>query len=205
MDKYDDFGDCYCYPDSTVLKNKLNITDGNILESAEREITQISIGNVHYSQPPYDLKYIQNIHILLFSDLYSWAGEIRTVDISKGGTRFCTVHRIVPEIEKIFRQLEKDHYLNGMSEALLVSKLAEYYGDFNIIHPFREGNGRVQRLFFEHLALYNGYSLDWSRVKSRNDWVQANIDSVLVQNERLETIFQDILIPIGLKNVLYGK
>ena len=102
MDKYDDFGDCYCYPDSTILKNKLNITDGNILESAEREITQISIGNVHYSQPPYDLKYIQNIHILL------------------------------------------------------VSKLAEYYGDFNIIHPFREGNGRVQRLFFEHLVLYNG-------------------------------------------------
>ncbi|WP_215399526.1 Fic/DOC family protein [Rheinheimera oceanensis] len=196
MDKYDEHGDRYCYPNSVVLRNKLGIQDEETFENAEREITEISIGHIHYKEPPYSLPYLQNIHYLLFNELYDWAGEIRTVDISKIGTRFCTVRRIEPEINKIFSRLEKDSYLLRFSGENLISKLAEYYGDFNIIHPFREGNGRVQRIFFDHIALHNGYRLNWNAVKSEDEWIQANIDSVLVQNERLESIFNDILEPI---------
>jgi cell filamentation protein len=196
MDKYDEHGDQYCYLNSVVLRNKLNIQDEEIFENAEREITEISIGNIHYKEPPYSLRYLQNIHSSLFSELYDWAGEIRTVDISKGGTRFCTISRIEPEINEIFSHLERDEYLVKYSGTDLIAKLAEYYGDFNIIHPFREGNGRVQRIFFEHIALHNGYRLNWDAVKSKDEWIQANIDSVLVQNEKLESIFNDILEPI---------
>jgi len=193
MDKYDALNDHYCWPNSTVLRNKLNIRDENILEDAEREITEVSIGNIHYCEPPYNLNYLQEIHRILFSELYEWAGSIRNVDISKGGTRFCNVSRIEPEITKIFQRLKNEKYLRNYSGDELIAKLAEFYGDFNMIHPFREGNGRVQRIFFEHLALCNGYRLNWNNVKSKEEWVQANIDSVLVENGRLESIFSDIL------------
>jgi len=71
-------------------------------------------------------------------------------------------------------------------------KLAEYYAEFNMIHPFREGNGRVQRLFFEHLAAYNEYALDWSLI-SQAEWIQANIDGFNVDYQSLTAIFKKIL------------
>ncbi len=84
----------------------------------------------------------------MFSDLFDWAGELRTVDISKGNTRFCNAIRIEKEANNLFSMLEQDNYLVGLAYDDFVTKLAEYYCDINVLHPFREGNGRVQRLFF---------------------------------------------------------
>jgi cell filamentation protein len=192
MDKYDVSNDHYCYPNTAILKNKLGITEEKAFEEAEREITKISAHDVHVSEPPYNLKYIQNIHATLFSELYDWAGQTRNIDISKGGTKFCIASRITPEIEKLFKRLADENYLQNLSHSEFVKKLAEYYTEFNMIHPFREGNGRVQRLFFEHLAAYNDYALDWSSI-SENEWIQANIDGVYVKYEPLADIFERVL------------
>ena len=192
VDKYDTGNDYYCYPGTSVLKNKLNIKDESILENAEREITSVSIRNIRYSDPPYNIEYFKNLHLTLFSELYEWAGKTRDVDISKGGTRFCTAYRIIPEIEKIFSQLKTEKYLKNVAGNEFAKKLAEYYAEFNVIHPFREGNGRVQRLFFEHLAAYNGYVLDWSLI-SQDEWIKANIDGFNVQYQSLTNIFMRIL------------
>lgn len=192
MDKYDIVHDHYCYSNSAVLKNKLNITDANIFEQAERDITSITIERVIYQAPPYHLHSFKQIHYALFSEIYDWAGEIRTVDIAKGGTRFCNCNRIEPEATKLFRNLEKDHWLKDLSPVNLANKLAEHYCEFNMLHPFREGNGRVQRIFFEHLALSSGYRLDWRDV-TKEEWIQANIDGVLVEYGKMEAIFSRIL------------
>ena len=192
MDKYDSINDRYCYLGTFVLKNKLNIQDENKLENAEREITDLTINKVKYQAPPYNLRYLQSIHFALFSDLYDWAGHTRDVNISKGGTTFCIFARIVPEIDKLFLQLTRDKWLTGLSKSELCKKLAEYYCEFNMIHPFREGNGRVQRVFFEHLALSTGYELEWSDVTS-SEWIGANIDGVNVNYEPMEAIFIRIL------------
>jgi cell filamentation protein len=115
------------------------------------------------------LEYLQAIHAHLFYELYDWAGQLRSVDISKGNTRFCTATRIISESEKLFNLLKKENYLTDSGNNFAM-KLAEYYAEFNVIHPFREGNGRVQRLFFEHLAAYNDYALDWSLI-SQTEWI----------------------------------
>jgi cell filamentation protein len=181
MDKYDVANDPYCYNGSGVLVNKLNITAEKTLEDA-----------VRYQPPPYNLDYFRLLHRVLFKDLYDWAGDIRTVDIAKGGTRFCTCSRVVPEIDKLFLSLANENWLMGLTKLKLSEKLAECYCEFNMIHPFREGNGRVQRVFFEHLALSAGYELDWFDVTS-DEWIQANIDGVAVNYSPMEAIFSRVL------------
>jgi len=71
------------------------------LAEAERELTAIAADEIDFNPPPYSLDYLQSLHRYLFQDIYDWAGEIRTVDISKDDTRFCTVTRIEAEAEKI--------------------------------------------------------------------------------------------------------
>lgn len=192
MDKYDAAHDHYCYPGTTVLKNKLNIQDEKGLEEAERRVTEVTIGSVRYADPPYDLDYMAALHQQLFDRLYDWAGTVRNVDIAKGGTRFCNCRRIEAEAAKIFAGLENEDWLAGLYEDEFCGRLAEHYCELNMIHPFREGNGRVQRLLFEQLALSAGFQLDWESVTAE-EWLAANIDGVRVNYEPMEQIFARIV------------
>jgi len=104
-DKYGVGQDNYCYANSDVLKNKLNIVDYADLEDAELAFTAIRYNEYSSkisSLNTFDLSHLQLLHKQLFQDLFEWAGEIRTVDISKVTTRFCTSHRIEQESKNNF-------------------------------------------------------------------------------------------------------
>ncbi|WP_434341483.1 putative adenosine monophosphate-protein transferase Fic [Motilimonas cestriensis] len=174
IDKYGTTQDPYTYDNSTVLVNKLNITDEVVLEAAERDLTTLAAMYIEFQLPPYDFAYLCSIHRLLFVDLFTWAGEQRTIDISKGNTRFCNISRIEKKANNLFLMLEKDKYLVGLPRDEFLTKLAEYYCDINVLHPFREGNGRAQRLLFEHIAINCGYNINFSGITSEQ-WVTANI------------------------------
>lgn len=190
MDKYGVGQDSYCYPDSEVLKNRLNIEDDDALSEAEREITELAAEDIEFEPPPYDLATLQRIHQQLFGDIYDWAGDIRTVDVSKGDTRFCTTQRIVPEAEKLFNQLEDNDWFEGLSRDALIEEVGELYGDLNMVHPFREGNGRALRLLFEFITVNAGYEISWSEV-DEEEWLEANILSALAADSSgLRAIFE---------------
>ncbi|MCF7516560.1 Fic family protein [Pseudoalteromonas sp. L23] len=175
-DKYGVAQDSYCYPNSDVLVNKLNITNADELAKAELEFTAFRYSeytsNIK-SLDEFNLNHLQHLHWYLFQDVYAWAGEIRTVDISKGDTRFCTCSRIDVEVKKQFQQIGSLD-INADKAELLV-QLADIYCELNIIHPFREGNGRTQRFFFEELLFFLGMIVNWPDI-SKDEWVQANID-----------------------------
>jgi cell filamentation protein len=97
-------------------------------------------------------------------NVYSWAGSIRTVNIGKGGFEFAAAHRIPALIEAFERE-----YLLGYSKLAsleresLISHLAISHVEFILIHPFREGNGRISRLLMDVMATQAGYGpLDYS-------------------------------------------
>lgn len=78
----------YCYPpDYTVLRNKLGLRDAKELEFFEREFVMQRIAQGAPSGD-FGLAHLQAIHRHLFQDVYEWAGEIRTVEIAKGGSQF---------------------------------------------------------------------------------------------------------------------
>lgn len=90
---------------------------------------------------------------------------MRTVDISKGVT-FCHWRYIEDQVTAILAALENDGHLLGFNRDTFVQSLAHYYGELNVCHPFREGNGRTMRAFLRQLGAAAGYQLDWSELSA---------------------------------------
>lgn len=188
LDKYGAGQDPYCYPGTSQLRNLLGIEDAATLAQAERALSEAAASTIEFLPPPYDLSYLKHIHRSLFGDLYDWAGELRTVDISKDDTHFCVTGRIEPEAQKLFASLASASWFEGLDRAELIEAVAELFGDLNVVHPFREGNGRAQRILFEHIIVNAGFSLSWWEVEMC-EWTQANIDAVVCDYSGLQRIF----------------
>jgi cell filamentation protein len=158
-------GDPYTDPATGVLRNKLGLGTAADLEAAEREITHAALILLRETQvrPTYDLLHLCAVHRRIFADIYEWAGLIRTVAISKGSL-FCLPQYIEPSAAEIFRQLSDENFLQSLERDAFLDRLTYYLGEVNAIHPFREGNGRTQRAFFEQLADDAGFRLTWQHL-----------------------------------------
>lgn len=169
--------DRYVLSGEYLLKNKLNITDENELKSAERSITSLRIAQLMQNpiNEKLDFNYLKKIHKFMFGDIYKWAGTIRTVNIAKGNL-FCRCEFIEEQMESIMKKLEKENYLKNLTIERLAERLSYYLGEINAIHPFREGNGRTQRMFIECIALKNGFMLDFAKI-SKEDMLKASIQT----------------------------
>jgi len=172
-DKYGVAQDPYCYAGSDVLVNLLGITDQATLDAAEVEFTRYRVEHYVPDFEAVNFQTLKNIHHYLFQDLYSWAGQVRTVDISKGTTRFANIRFIEAEAAKLFIQLEQESFLSRYPLPRFVERLAYFYSELNVIHPFRDGNGRVLRLLFEELTINAGYKISWHGIE-RDQWLRAN-------------------------------
>lgn len=183
----------YCYPESDVLINNLNIHDLKRLNEAERKLTQLRLNDLVTSpiQGDFDLKHLQNIHKYLFQDLYSWAGKIRTVDIAKSNM-FCKVQFIRTQADEIFRKLEADNYLANLSKDIFIQKIAYYFSEINALHPFREGNGRTQREFIRELAMQQKYVVHFAGITA-GEMLEASMDSFVCNYDKMEGIFEKAL------------
>lgn len=102
---------------------------------------------------------------------------------------------IPTESEKLFNQLKSEHYLEGLNGSQMPEKLAWYLSEINAIHPFREGNGRTQRLFIELLAQRNGYEVDFSDISS-DEMIVATAESFMCRYEKLYQMFHKIVKPL---------
>ena len=183
----------YCYPDSFILKNKLNIRDPETLEEAERNITALRILELKQNPPKGNLtfKYFQKLHKQIFGDIYEWAGKVRNVNIAKGNM-FCDCRFIEDMMEELFSELEKENYLQPCDTEEMADRLAYYLSEINALHPFREGNGRTQRLFIEILAERAGYEVDFSEV-SAEEMVEASAKAFLRDYGKMNELMRRIV------------
>lgn len=166
----------YCYPNSHVLRNKLNITDQQKLEKAERAITSVKAAqaSVNPIRGRFGVSHLKRMHKFLFEDIYPWAGQFRAVNISKGNA-FCRSDYIERQLESLLESLRRENYLKDCTSQEEIGRRLPYYiSEINVIHPFREGNGRTQRMFIEHLANCRGYYLDFATISSE-DMLEASI------------------------------
>ena len=119
----------YCYPGGDVLKNKLNITDDELLHDVERKLTAIRIDELlrRRVRSSFDFEHLKAIHFFIFQDLYAWAGQPRKINIAKG-VMFCDAMFIDDMAKEIFTGLKKENCLAGLNRADFVKRMAFYFG-----------------------------------------------------------------------------
>jgi cell filamentation protein len=169
--------DPYADPVTGVLRNKLGLGTAAELAAAEREITHAALIFLRRApvKPSYDLRHLCVIHHRIFGDIYDWAGQIRTVAISKQ-SMFCLPPHIRSSAAEIFHDLRCEDLLRGLDQDAFTERLTCYLGEINALHPFRDGNGRAQRAFVQQLAGDAGFVLDWQRLDAdRNTTASAAI------------------------------
>lgn len=169
----------YCYAGTDVLINKLDIRNTRDLTRFEADITlqrQSELEHENLVQGRFSASHLKNIHKYIFQDIYSFAGKYRVEDLWKDETFFCKGEYIQENLQSLLAELKKDNYLRNLGLQDFAARLAYYMAEMNMIHPFREGNGRAIREFIRQLGLHSGYLIDWSRIDPET-LLQASIKS----------------------------
>lgn len=192
-DLYESRNSIYCYKDTNVLINKLNIKNQEELNKKDSNISAVKMFELRQNKliGNFDLKHFISIHKHIFEDLYSFAGLLRTENIAKGNFSFAEWNYIEDELNRILKELSEEEYLQNLTKKDLANRLAYYMSELNVLHPFREGNGRTIREFIRQLAYKNNYILDLRKINSK-DLLNATIKSV-VDTSDLENIIFDCL------------
>ena len=195
MSKYDyeyERVNSYCYSDSNVLINKLGIQGAEELNTAEREYASLRLAELRINpiKGYFDLKHLCAIHRYIFQDIYSWAGELRTVNIAKGN-QFCLYQHLEANAATVFGKLKSEKYLKGTAPEHIPERLAYYLGEINVLHPFREGNGRAQRVFIEYLAQAVNHHVDFSEVTGK-EMIEASALAFALEYDCMNALFRRI-------------
>ncbi len=183
-----------CYPGTGVLVNKFAIRDEAKLSEVESIIT--SARYAQWESAPrrndFDFAHYRAVHRFLFSELYDWAGELRTVDISKKGTRFTPAAHIATQADLIFARLKEENFFKGLSHEAFITEIVDFYCLTNALHPFREGNGRTQRLFLTQLIRNAGYDISFADMDTELLMI-ATIQSAQGVTDLLHRVFRSAI------------
>ncbi len=159
-----------------TLKNRAGVLDKKVLQKLEFRITQVK----YLSIPNYSITSIDDlkkVHYWLFSDLYSWAGKYRPGDFSKDNTVFQPRKLFDVAVVYLNKQIKHINDSDYATKSLFAIDMGQLLIDINHFHPFREGNGRAQRLFITLLARQKGYEVHLGKADPvYQSYMRASID-----------------------------
>ncbi len=197
--------DPYLYEDIDVLKNLAGIKDADLLQRAEADITNLAMTGIYnFTYEKYDTDTLQDVHRMIFGQIYDWAGEFRKIpmikseDILGGDTvRYAFPRDIkkqlktsMTEITKLKRSVEND--------SDIVFRLVRIIAQIWQIHPFREGNTRSIIVFAVLLANSLGFTVNHQLFKTHSSYVRNALvwasQGIYSKYEYLERIFFDAIL-----------
>lgn len=176
-----------------VLINVPNIQVQKELDDFETTVTGAAIADMYLNplQGKFDFEHLTSIHREIFKDVYPFAGIIRDENIAKDYFMFCPCEHINTYAKDIFLDLKKENHLKELDLDTFSERAGHYLAEINIIHPFREGNGRTQREFIRLLALQAGYEIDWSKL-AEGEMIDASKRSVVDSTPLAKIILKSI-------------
>jgi cell filamentation protein len=167
--------DPYLIPGTVVLQNKLGISDFDELEQAVADIGDAMAYRLFDKNTPVPatLAGWRAVHKAMFGSVFEWAGDFRNVNIRKSGDDdssdgfFAPYGRLVADGQRAVRNLENTvRRIQTAKISLIADNLADVYDQLKYLHPFREGNGRSQKVFFSLVCRPRGLQLNWSEIPS---------------------------------------
>ncbi|PIT68829.1 BID domain-containing T4SS effector [Bartonella tribocorum] len=202
----------YTYPNSRTLKNKYGIKDlESFLEKCAHDTAKEMI-NLREAPLPeqFNSSYLCFIHRQLFKNTFEWAGQQRhfpftfedgtiaampDMGVLGGNTAFAIGNEIPKGLQLFDQVLSQKNNLQGLTREQFSLEAANLFSFLNKIHPFREGNGRTQRAFFEKLAQAAGHQLDFSLVTQRRMTFASVVGAVNGDLKPMQYLFEDISNP----------
>ena len=184
----------YTDPKTGVLRNSANVTDFATLLLIEsgavtKRIAELQANPIKIK----DSSTLLDIHKHLFQDIYSWAGKIRTVEISKDGKPFFPLSHFRNAFMFIDTLISEYRKIDKKNKQQLTHKLAEILDNINYLHPFREGNGRTQREFLRLLAMEKGLSLNLNPPDNADIYERYMLGTITGNVEELATLILEIV------------
>ena len=189
---YDAINSKYTYKGTDVLKNKLGIKDEELLKEYETrmvafKIATISTQTLKMDYTPERLKFI---HKYLFEDIFYFAGEYRQENITKGNFRFSEFEYIEDNIKQIFSKINIEE-MKKMPFKDFIIRLSYIMTELNVLHPFREGNGRTLRELIREICFDCGYVIDWYEI-NHDDILKASIKAVFDETEQIKMLRRSV-------------
>ena len=172
-----------------ALENKLGLTNSTDLAREEERISkkkalELFESGILDTLPAGSFSTLQKIHEYLFSDIYDFAGKVRSVNIAKGNFRFAPLMYLEASLLNI----------DNMPQSTF-DEIIEKYVEMNVAHPFREGNGRSARIWLDHILK--------TEINQVVDWSKADKEDYLLAMER--SPIKDVEIKVLLKNALTNE
>ncbi|UTO28071.1 BID domain-containing T4SS effector [Bartonella harrusi] len=202
----------YVYPKTTTLKNKYGIKDlKSFLEKCSHDTTQAMVNLREEPLPDhFDSTYLCHIHRQLFKNTFEWAGHLRHIPFTfSDGTiaampemkrtgwenPFAIGDEVQEGLQTLEQTLVEKNNLRDLTREEFNSEAISLFNSLNQLHPFREGNGRTQRVFFEKLALAAGHQLDFSLVTKERMMLASVAVAEKNDLEPMRHLFEDISNP----------
>ena len=172
-----------------TLENKLGLTNSTDLAREEERISkkkalELFESGVLDTLPAGKFSTLQKIHEYLFSDIYNFAGKVRSVNIAKGNFRFAPLMYLEASLSNI----------DNMPQSTF-DEIIEKYVEMNVAHPFREGNGRSARIWLDHILK--------TEINQVVDWSKVDKEDYLLAMER--SPIKDVEIKVLLKSALTNE
>lgn len=185
---YDAINSRYTYKGTNVVKNKLSITDEKKLENEERMLVNKKIENIdkNFSFVRFNEVEFKLLHKYLFGDIYEFAGEYRLENITKGNFKFSLFEYIEDNMQDIFKKIDIDT-LASLDFNNLVINISSIMTELNVLHPFREGNGRTIRLFISKLLEQLGYKINFQYI-DYDEIMRASKLAVIDETEQIKLL-----------------
>lgn len=182
----------YTYKGTDILKNRLGIKDEELLKEYETRIVAFKIATINSAKLPKDYtpERLKFINKYLFGEVYEFAGEYREENITKDNFRFSEFEYIDENIRRIFNNINIEE-MKKMTFTKFVEQISYIMTELNVLHPFREGNGRTIRELVREICFDCGYAIDWYEI-NHDDILRVAKLAVFDEKEQIKMLRRSI-------------
>jgi cell filamentation protein len=154
-----------------ILPNLLGLTNKKDIDKAEFEgflFAELLFMRSLTNNTRFNIDFIKNLHFEALKELYSFAGELRSVNISKAGFLFPAAQFLNQSMHLFGTEILNNLPKTYKNEPDLISDIAKVHAELLFIHPFREGNGRTARILADLMSYKEGHgTLEWEKINNK--------------------------------------
>lgn len=196
MDDFYSPEDHYCYPNSAVLKNRLGLNTLPELDRAEKLFVNARLIDVSAVPRTFDYTHFRALHFHMFQDIYGWAGVERDVFITKGHSPFASPLHIRSQSIQALSRLRAELLAKRHAFELLPAILSHFVSEMNVVHAFREGNGRHLREFVRQVLEELGCGFTAGALL-RERWIPAVIAGFCGDEKPMAALLGEAIVTVS--------